>query len=446
MGKKYLFVSDIRHEKDLADKVVNEFRKKAFLTDSILIFVAEKNEETFNYFGLFPCLMAACNIQVVLKGQIPVETMIAQVDYYIVGNNPNEIDYINCAIQNDIEIIGTMENAENIFSDIEIPAEVEKVKNNLYVACKDIFNNFPPSDYEYFLFHNGLGESMGFFYWLKEYKKTHHKKILLFCISNSHIDFMSVCPYVDNIIKIDRLAYGFIAVYFTEDYNVKNFYTLHLSENVLKRRKNFPMYLKYSGIFSSARDFLGINPKVELKKYLVDIPPERISNAEKIFNDMGLIRGKTVFFITEGISQNRPHIDFFIKLATVLQYHGYEVVTNSTQEIIPGCRYVFIPLLETSAFIGLCGNVVSVTTGFNEVICALNSKDKIKLSVVLPSKAEIAKNFIMNWQHLKSIQYTGRRKSENSFGKGYEYFLSLFLSKNIDYGVYTRGGGGDWYT
>ena len=316
------------------------------------------------------------------------------------------------------------------------------MKNNLVSACKDTFNKFSPSEYEYFLFHHALGDAMGFFYWLKEYKKKHDKKILLFCFRDVLIEFMNICPYVDEVLKIDIVTFDFISIYFSERYGIRDFYTLHMNPDVLKVQNLFPQCIRSFGPLIKPRDFLGINPEIKFKKYKVDIPAEKILKAKKIFNELGLIRGKTVFFVTEGVSANKPHYkNFFIKLAEILMNHGYEIITNGKKESIPGCKNIFLSLLETSVFVGLCGNVVSITTGFNEVICALNSTDKIKLSVIMPGKNDIdLKQPVTNWQQVEYISYAGRKRADISI-KNYEYFLSLCLSKNINYKLYQRGGG-----
>ena len=49
MSKKYLFIADVKNNRELADKVVNAFRKKAFLTDSILFFVTDMVKDSVNY-------------------------------------------------------------------------------------------------------------------------------------------------------------------------------------------------------------------------------------------------------------------------------------------------------------------------------------------------------------------------------------------------------------
>ena len=49
MGKKYLFIADVQNNRELTDKVVNAFRKKAFLTDSILFFVTDMVKDSVNY-------------------------------------------------------------------------------------------------------------------------------------------------------------------------------------------------------------------------------------------------------------------------------------------------------------------------------------------------------------------------------------------------------------
>ncbi len=441
-GKKYLFVCNLPDNRDLTDKVVNAFRRKAFLTEDILFFVAYENEETHNYLGLFPCIVPgrSCNIQVLLKNFVSVEEIIKQVDYYIVGNVPNELSYINCAIRNNVEIIGTIEDEEEMFSNIVVSQEATKWKKEIHFSLvNQVFKRFPQDEWEYFLFHNGLGESMSFFFWLKEYRKRHHKKIFLFCVHKSHVDFMQLSPYVDFVAQINWQVFDYISVYLSEEYRIRNFYTFHLAPEVVKAGKSLSPRERV-GFVWKARAFLGINPDVPFEKYPVEIPAESVANARRVFQELGGVERKSVFFVAKGYSNDMPgHDDFWLKLAESLKSKGFEVFTNGTEETIPGCKNIFLSLPETVEFVRLCGNVVGIRTGFCELTCVLNFKDPIKLFSITHNKNDdFFKQEVWMYGSLEIVRVNGRRRAEG-LKADYLKFLSPYLGKNIDFSCHILG-------
>ena len=105
---------------------------------------------------------------------------------------------------------------------------------------------------------------------------------------------------------------------------------------------------------------------------------------------MGLVRGKTIFVNHEGVAYgnllDRNNISFFLKLLQTLRNAGFEIVFNSKDKIIHGCKNVFLPLLETVAFAGMCENVISVPTGLCEVIGALNPNYPLAFHFIFPNR------------------------------------------------------------
>ena len=428
-GRRYLFISNFPN-KNLNDKVLQAFMRKAFLTNAILYFVINESVDEYPYIGRLNSALSGgtCNIKVLIKNRVPIFQIIAEMDYYIAGNNREEWLYLKTAYENGVEIIGFIESAEEMFSDIPALPQVEDLKNDLQQNILRLFKDLPPIDYEYFLFHNGLGESMGFFYWIKEYRRLGNKGIVLFCRSNAHVSLMALSPYVDGIFKIDNLLWDYIQIYFAEKYGIKNFNQLHVDENVLEGNKKRLSYAEYS-IISGVQDFLEIPPAVKFERYEVNLPADSISNAYQVFDKLGLIKGRTVFMITEGVSQNLfHHKNFWIKLAAQLKEKNFEVVTNSKEEVIPNCKNVFIPLADTVTFAGLCGYVVTQLTGFSEAICSLNSKDKIKLYILTHSESDLKNCEIISWHSFQSLQYYGRQqKNFDSFGK----YLNFIMGSNV---------------
>ena len=188
-GLKYLFLSSSPKETELIDRVVRGFMRKAFLTDATLYLASPvKPYSERPYSLIYQTLRGnSCRIQTVYVDNVSMPQLIPQVDFYIAGNNPDEWLYMQTALRSNVPIIGTVETEDEMFADIPTIEQVEQWKNFIKPQVVEMFKNFPPSEYEYFLFHSGLGESLGFFYWLKEYRKISKKKILLFCVSNAHL-------------------------------------------------------------------------------------------------------------------------------------------------------------------------------------------------------------------------------------------------------------------
>ncbi len=453
MGKKYLYVpywSSTYSEKDgLAEKVAKEFERKAFMTDSTLFMLIDFNRIVLlrywkNFMGLTG---ASCKIQFLIKGANPIEQIFDNIDCYISGDNPDEFTFLDYAYRKGVKIISASQYLSNEQAvDTEpVSAEIQAIRQNCDNLKNSIIDTYPPQQWEYFLFHTGLGDSLVFSYWLKEYKrynnkKSGNKKILLLCIHKTRAELMSLCPYVDSILIVPPQFFDYMEIYYAEQYKIRNVHVAYYLPPALGKIINFEYRSTIIGVF---KDFLNINVKAKFERYPINLPENSRVTAQNLFRDMQLIEGKTVFIVPEGVTWGNflKQSDFWIRMFEKIKSKGFEVVTNSVEEIIPGCRHVFLPLAESVTFIGLCGNIISVPTGFSEVACALNENVKIQFHAIYPNpKNDFWHRSYMAWNlfRLADLQHFGGNFVQH-YMQEYTYFLSQVSSPSVTAMAYQLG-------
>ncbi|MBO4401393.1 MAG: hypothetical protein J5809_06060 [Selenomonadaceae bacterium] len=446
-GKKYLLVADLPTQRERVEEVAFAFMRAAYLTDSILFIMVDLKKDAFDTYRYLSrnAFFGSVKIQLVLKNQLPPEQIVNQVDYYIIGNHPDEIFYVDAAIRHGVEIIGKIVASENIFSGVEVNPEIQQFKENLHaLVAKDLLEKFPPEQFEYFLFHEGMGDSVAVFFWLKEYRKLHDKKILILCVNPLREEIMRTCPYAEEVIRISPQVFDFLSIYYAEEYDIVKVLTAPYSDRVVNASKKFPLDRLYNCFLPEVfRDFLGIPTSVEFKKYPVSIPESSVARAKELFSQMNLTRGKTVFIVTEGLCFNglEHHNDFWLKLVRRLQVEGYDVVFNGQNKFFSNCKSVFLSFFESSAFVGLCGHVVSSPTGFVETICAFNTVDSINLQIIYPGGRDEyyrRQNVIGRLDAMGNIIYYGSGFAAER-AKNCESYIKNYLDANISFNVHVWG-------
>ena len=337
------------------------------------------------------------------------------MDYVISYNAATEMPILNFAVKNNVPILTTTDDVSTLFQDIPVSQEVTNIKKNLInVVENELFAKYSPRDFEIFLWHEGLGESTAFLFWLKKYREIYGKKILCICANNLRAELLSISPYVDAIVMVDWLMFDFISVYFTKKYNIHRALLAHFSLKTIETKSKLSAdELKNYWVIDVIRDFLNISADTKYEPYAVQIPPQIIANVKNLFAQMNLIEGKTVLIVTEGYYYGGlgHHLPFWIKLRDKLNSAGYEVVINGNKEVIPGCRSIFLSLLESAAFAGLCGNIVSIPTGFVECIYAINSDTKINLQIIFPGDND--------------IYWRGEKKDVDKIVDDYAHYLNI---------------------
>ena len=102
-------------------------------------------------------------------------------------------------------------------------------------------------------------------------------------------------------------------------------------------------------------------------------------------------------------------------------------MTHTKELFIEGVRNIYMKTFDTSAFLGLCGNIISPPTGFIESLCTWNVKDSIKWIVLCPNEK------------------SGFWKSEypeaecDNFMKYYPDFVSKFTGNNLTQKIFKWG-------
>ena len=464
--KNYLLIPDWSgevsdDENSLTNKVINEFMQGTFLTDAVLFLLIDFNRVILLKYWSFvmQTLGGANKIKILIKNSAPIEHLMKGIDCLIAGVNYNE-DYrfVEYAWRNGLKIVSAAvlldkksypEFSQGLFDETLISSEVTQVKEQVMNSCNELFEKLPPNDWEYFLVETGMGDMMAFMFWLKIYKENRprqdRRKVVALCLNDHQNNILQSCPYVELVVKISPLAFNCLSIYFSKKYRIKNCLSAYYSTNVLKKNVNHSKeYADVGGLIGVWRDFFNLNPKVKFKLYQMPVPQSATERALSVFEEMRLVKGKTVVIFTEGNTWGRypAKEKFWLRLAEKIKnLQGYDVVTNSKQEVIPGCRNIFLTLQETVAFVGLCGNVVAIPTGFAEYSVAFNYESKILYQSVYPNR----KNPLwdaggMAWYlfRLPDLQYWGDQFIQR-YMSDYELMMKNLSFQNVTAKAYQLG-------
>ena len=375
----YLFNPHPQDPNRYLKTIYREFEKVSYGTDSRLILLIDSKKD-------FDSLMQTEFIKtaMIFRDEIDLEDLIRQIDFLITGDNPNENELVELAWKHRIRIVSFKHLGKNIFRDFPIDPKVESYKTEMNrIVNQNLFQIYPPSDYEYLLSHQGLGETLTMCFLMHEYQKRIGKKIILLCGDKNRGDLFKFCPYVDKTIMISWEIYSYLKIFV----GMRDFFDLHFDRDIQEKSDRIYESNPYeSSITRKVRTFLNLESEVPIKQYSIEIPPGDFDIAKKTFQEMNLHAGRTILLITSGYqySNLNHHRDFFIKLVKRFRESGFDVVTNSQTQELPNVPNVFLPIIPSIAFVQLCGNIVSIPTGWSESMCAFSSYP-IKYSMIMTS-------------------------------------------------------------
>ena len=447
--KKYLLLADLPAQRERVEAVAFAFMRAAYLTDSVLFLLVDVKTESLECYLYLERSKPSVSvrIQLLVKNQFTPDQIIQQMDYYIVGNHPDEIFYVDAAIRHDVEIIGTCVAPDDIFSDLPVSAEVVQFRENLRAMVeRELIEKFPPEQFEYFLFHEGLGESTAIFFLLKEYRKPRDKKILMLCYHPMREELMRACPYVDAVMKVNQVVFDYLTAYYADKYGMKKVFTAHSLPKILEMKKFLALeYGRQSATIPDIvfRDFLEISPSIEFKKYPVHIPETAVARANEIFYQLNLTKGKAIFIVTNGLYFGglSHHNDFWLRLARRLSNEGYGVIFNGQDKFFSEFKSVFLSFFETVEFVKLCGNIVSIPTGFVEAVAAFSTVEPLELQCIFPNIHDVYYKrcgLMANVWNLHEILYSGSHCVEMHI-KSYTKLLEKYLDANVAFSLYQWG-------
>ena len=365
--QRFLFVPDFGNELDTYNKVCRQFTEKFYGTDATLFIMVDNNSDAIQYYFYWAVrTFESSHIRYVLSDKCGVE-FLQQVDYFITGCSSKSDSFIDFAYKNRIKIISAQ--TDNVFSEFCPSDAVIRMKEEIKKALDEqIFSRIPLDRYEYIVFHQGMGETLCFLYWMKEYVKYNRRPIAVFCMQESRKDLLELCPFISYVVTVSPLLLAYIYIYCGESHGIKNFNGLYDSnQNPWEMKSNWCMV-------DTVREFLNLPQEAELERYDITIPGSAEANADLIFEKLHLRKGHTVFVVHNGIKfgDGVRNDAFWKRLVKVLKDNGYDVVFNGTEEVY-GCPGIFCSIHDTVRFAEKCGNVISVSTGLTEAICALST-------------------------------------------------------------------------
>lgn len=425
--KKYLYVPKFPEDAENFKRVIDEFQKRAFRAPALLVLVLE-DQETFIRYGFYWTVRVvggSAMVQVVLKSDYfrqggSIEALITQVDYYITAHNDKESDYVDIAHQNRKGILSPYP-VYKIFRDIAVPGSTTWEKHHLlHMFNSEIVEKYPPDEYDYFLCTPGFGETTTFFFQSKQYVQETGKKILLFCVQESRKIILEASPYIDKVFLINRVIFDYIAIFMADRYRIKNFLQAYVQpSNEYFFRHPLPDKHQFDcNMASQMRCFLELPGSCLFEKFPVSIPAAAREGARQKFMELGLTRGRTVFIISDGLSfkMHDRHKGLFESIVRELNAAGFDTVTNSGEEIIPGCRFCFLPFWDCAAFVGLCGHIISIMTGLAEAVCSFNTTDRIGVHFLHGGEYDPMwrANSLMWYYRLKGLAQGGGSSVERS--------------------------------
>ncbi|MBM5782417.1 MAG: hypothetical protein FJ368_03235 [Pelagibacterales bacterium] len=155
----------------------------------------------------------------------------------------------------------------------------------------------------------------------------------------------------------------------------------------IKKNEIFALYNEKIWKYFKARSDL---KQLDYVKQIIFVEPEtKLLNptiseevkleAKRKFDELNLIKGKTVFLSPEAISVKVLPNDFWQNLADQINAKGYKVFLNiiGRENNIKNSVSGFLTLQEAIAFVELCGNVVALRSGLCDIVISSNTKFQI---------------------------------------------------------------------
>ena len=251
--------------------------------------------------------------------------------------------------------------------------EYTEVQNNSFkqynqVIYNDLTSKYPPNQYEYMLFHNGLGETISFYYSIMEYKKKNKKPIVVLCFDASRKSLLEESPYIDVVAQIPFTLYEYIAVFLAEKYFMKNFMDIFYRPNLVAAMGNIDCRFSF---LQAVRNYMGLLNDGPVQKYKTIVSKNKLDIAKNVFKKWNLRQGKTVWLCMDGLSNGSMlNTEFMKKLVIAIKEKDYDVIIKSDKSVIDGVPYAVLYPWETTELVSLCGNVIGIPTG---IICAVQA-------------------------------------------------------------------------
>ncbi len=380
MANRYIMFVDEQTDYDFVQRVCQDFSEKCFMTEHVLTLVADTNDSFLLHIFRWG-LRTSSEIKIfhfVVPNGEDYDQYLSASTHLLHSENKRMMEAVTKAWNMGLELLAEVD-ADKWFDDAALGQAEQMQMCALDVAVKEkLLKQYDPDECEFLLWGNlGLGETAICFNMLEDYSITRQKRLVVLTVNHAHAEVMTEARGVEATAVISTLLFDFLIVFGDRYGSFKcPWRGLASRKAVLSIKNQNPLLYDYPHFW---RDYWGLGELYEFHKQPVSIPENAKKIGDKAFKSMNLHRGRTVFLATSGNSfpLTEEDIPFWLHLAAMLREHGYDVVANDVVLDIPGVEKLSLTLLPSAYFIGLCGSIITVSTGFSEICCALNTEESI---------------------------------------------------------------------
>lgn len=372
-GKVFLYAPKYPNSERATERIIREWQKKTFgVTNITLVFYLEQTIDWYRYpiRWRHQCLASCAPIIHIIKRYHRFDDWLEKADFYIVDNLEENLDDINVVVNGGGTVLSAVSEDE-IFPMLKYSEEQINTLNRCQTIINNaLFSKFSPCDYEYMLFHNGLGETVSFYYSIAEYKAKNNKPIVVLCFDETRKSLLEESPYIDVVAHVPFPLYEYVAVFLAEQYHMKNFMEIFYTPDIVALMADADCEVLYMQV---VRIYLGLLPHEPVQKYETPVSEEKRKVGREVFRQWNLREGRTVWLCMDGISNGSLYeSDFFKKLVVAIREADYDVIIKSDKSVIEGVPFAQLYPWETTELVSLCGNIICIPTGIICVVKAMN--------------------------------------------------------------------------
>lgn len=246
-----------------------------------------------------------------------------------------------------------------------VKAEIAKLIREKYSDCYCIFTR------------HGLGDLFFLASYIKEFKKTHEGKVVIFTEKQKLVNFIKAFPSIDDVVCSD---------------NYKYIQEIHFVQESLKKGKLAVLYYPYRGAketYTFADNYANmLDVPVDCERERPVISDENYKNAKEEFERLKINPEKTILIIPEAVMFDYRVITpkFWKNFAKKLTALGYDVVFNSKNKEYRHFKTTFLPVMDFLAFAEQIKYIYSFRSGITDVFAGIGINN---MTVIYPPYMEV---------------------------------------------------------
>lgn len=392
-GKVFLYAPKYPASEAATEKIIREWQKKTFgVTNVILVVYVKETVDWYRYAARLVQRSWGCCAPVTYVAGIyaKITDWLAKADFYVVDSMEESLDNINIVVSHGGTILSIVSEDEAfpVFQYTE--GQKKTLSGYQKIIDDELFSKYSPREYEYILFHNGLGETVAFYYLMAEYKAKNNKPIVVLCYDESRKSLLEESPYIDVVAHVPFPLYEYIAVFLADQYSMKYFLEFYYKRNIVD---SMIAVDTDRGYWQQTRLCAGLSGDGPVQKYATPVSEAKRKVGQEIFRKWNLREGRTVWLCMDGLSNGTLYAsDFFKKLVAAIREADYDVIVKSDKSVIEGLAFAQLYPWETTELVSLCGNIISIPTGITYAVKAMNMDRPLNIQMLFFEEMYMATN------------------------------------------------------